>query len=403
MRALVCGAGIAGLALSQRLSTGGWDVTLVEKSPGPRSTGYMLDFFGPGYDAAEAMGVLPRLHELSYRVDEATYVDESGRRTAGLSFGRFRKTMRGRLLSILRPELELALWEAVDNQLDLRFGTSVAGVVNRAESVSVTLSDGQFVEADLLVGADGIHSTVREQVFGPEERFLRYLGFHTAAYVFEDPAISSLVANRVCLTDTVNRQMGLYGLRDGRVAVFTVHRSADATVPRDAQRALRRTYGSLAWVVPDALALCPPSREIYYDQVAQIEAPHWSTGRVTLVGDAAHAVSLLAGQGASLGSPAPMSSPSSSRAPIRSRLGWLATRNCGARSSRPSSRWPARECNGSSRRTTTDPAPPSDADAQRPARRELSCGHDVIGKSGAGLKDLRGDDQPVVLSQAPRG
>ena len=97
--------------------------------------------------------------------------------------------------------------------------------------------------------------------------------------------------------------MGLYGLRDGRVATFCVHRTKDPTLPADPQAAVRQIYCSLGWVVPRALDRCPPGSELYYDQVAQVEVPEWTRGRVTLVGDACQAVSLLAGQGASLAVP----------------------------------------------------------------------------------------------------
>ena len=59
MRAVVCGAGIAGLALAGCLGRRGWEVVVLERAPRLREQGYMMDFFGPGWDAAEEMGVLP--------------------------------------------------------------------------------------------------------------------------------------------------------------------------------------------------------------------------------------------------------------------------------------------------------------------------------------------------------
>ncbi|MEU8691931.1 FAD-dependent monooxygenase [Streptomyces sp. NPDC048665] len=301
MRVVICGAGIAGLALAGRLHNMlGWEVVVLEKAPQPRTEGYMIDFFGPGYDAAEAMGVLPWLEELSYPVSEAAFLDGEGRCRARLPYGRFARAVSGRLLSIMRPDLELALRERLSFAVRLRFGVGPARVDARPDGVHVTLTDGSRIDADLLVGADGLHSTVRALVFGEEHRYVRYLGYHTAAFTFRDPQVHAQLGDRFCLTDTVGRQMGLYALHDDEVAAFTVHRAAAPSRPGDVRDALRREYGSLGWLAPRALAQCPPPSRIYYDQVAQTDVPSWSHGRVVLVGDACQAVSLLAGQGASL-------------------------------------------------------------------------------------------------------
>lgn len=70
MRALICGAGIAGLTLARQLDAMSWEVELVECAAGPREEGYLIDFVGPGFDAAETMGLLPRLRQSAYTLTE---------------------------------------------------------------------------------------------------------------------------------------------------------------------------------------------------------------------------------------------------------------------------------------------------------------------------------------------
>lgn len=297
MRAVISGAGIAGLALANRLHHHGWDVHVVDRAPGPRAQGYMIDFFGPGYEAITAMGLEPRLRELASPVQEFSYVDDRGRTTVSVDYALFAKAVDGGMVSIMRPALERLLRETTAGAIDLRYGTTVERVADGA----VGLSDATTLDADLIVGADGVHSGVRSLTFGAGRDDLRYLGMQTGAFVFTDPTVFEQVRGRFVLTETLNRQLGFYGLDGGRVAVFTVFRTEDRALPDDPRAALRRTFAGMGDLADRALAQCPPSDQIYYDQVAQTVTPRWTDGRVALVGDAAHAVSLVAGQGASLG------------------------------------------------------------------------------------------------------
>lgn len=291
MRAAIVGAGVAGLVAARQLGLAGWRVDVYERSPGPNPSGYMMDFFGPGFDAAERIGVLSRLKEVSYRVDSVEYVDSAWRTTARLDYGQFYRVLGGRLLSLLRPDLEGVLLTALDDvpegRVQVHFG-------RRIGAAGQPIPDG----ADLVLGADGIHSAVRRALFGDETAFLRDLGLRAAAYVVAEPDLHRLFSGRFVLTDTVRRQAGLYSLRDGRVAVFLVYRDPDLPPGEPVPARLRRVFTGLADPVDRVLALCPD--DAYDDMVGQAVVPAWHDGATVLVGDACQAVSLLAGQGASL-------------------------------------------------------------------------------------------------------
>ncbi|MBG0832777.1 FAD-dependent monooxygenase [Planomonospora sp. ID67723] len=298
MKVLICGAGIAGLTLAWWLRRGGAEVTIVEKAAGPRSDGYMIDFFGSGYDVAERMGVLGELREIAADIVELVYTDPRGRRAGGLRYASARAVLGGRVLSLMRGGLESVLRSCLDSGVEIRYGTSVAAVRDVPGGVECELTDGTVSRAGLLVGADGIHSAVRGLVFGPEERYLRPLGYHTASYLLRDTGLAEEVGRRAVLVSVPDRQVGIYPTRDGALAAFLVHACPETALPADPRAEIAARYPGMGELAGRVLSHCP--QDPYYDCVAQIRMPRWSRGRVVLLGDAAHAVSLMAGQGASM-------------------------------------------------------------------------------------------------------
>jgi 2-polyprenyl-6-methoxyphenol hydroxylase-like FAD-dependent oxidoreductase len=302
---VVVGAGIAGLATGLQLARLGWHVTILERAPGLRGGAYVVGFSGVGYDAAERLDLLDQLRRLESPWADVRHVDGDGRVTATMDVDRQRMLVGDRMISILRGDLERVLHDAlldhaVADRVEVRFGESVNAIHPDRVGVTATLTDGSRIRADLLIGADGLHSAVRRMVFGPEQVFRHDLGALVASFALHDPPTE--LAGWTTFLALVGRGAGVYPQRDGGLAVFFTFASRATTIElaEAPVQALRRVYGDLGWVWPQVLDRAAAAESVFYDSISQIRLSTWSRGRVVLVGDAAWSVSLLAGYGSSV-------------------------------------------------------------------------------------------------------
>jgi 2-polyprenyl-6-methoxyphenol hydroxylase-like FAD-dependent oxidoreductase len=301
MRVLIVGAGIAGPTLAYWLHRFGHQPTLGERAPQRREGGYIVDFWGAGFDVADRMGIVPQLIEKGYRVREVREVSATGRRVARFDPRLVLDSVEGRYVSIARTDLSAVIYSTIDGVVETIFDDTVQALEDSGDRVRVEFTHRASREFDAVIGADGLHSRVRELAFGPEQRFERPVGITVAAFDIDQYRPRDELT---AVTHTVVGAQALrFALRDGAsMFCFTFRDDAVAPPAKVAaqQQHLRTKLHGIGWEVPEILERMPQARTFYFDTASQIRMPSWSRGRVGLVGDAAACPSLLAGQGSAL-------------------------------------------------------------------------------------------------------
>lgn len=299
---LISGAGIAGPTLAFWLKKAGFEPTVVEHSPAVRKGGYVIDFWGLGYEIAEQMNLAGEINRLGYQMREMRIVDSQGQRITSFGTRVLSELTGGGFVTLGRSDLSRLLFEKIKDTTEVIFGDEIVELHEEADGVRVKFEKADQRKFDLVVGADGLHSKVRRLVFGPQAKFEKHLGYLVVG--FEVRGYRPRDEEVYVVYSQPGRMLARFALHHDRTLFLFVFADTEHLSPVTglaAQKSiLRERFNDVTWECPRILRELDRTDELYFDRVSQIRMDRWSRGRVALVGDAAFCVSLMAGQGAAL-------------------------------------------------------------------------------------------------------
>lgn len=294
MRIVIIGGGMAGLTLAGHLQRRGIRPVVIEQSPEYGRVGFSIGLYPFSSGTLRETGVYQRFAQLSLTVQEYLMFDGHGRELQRMSMPAVLGRISGAMQELPRADLLDILASGLAGT-DLRMGTRLTGLQQQGEEVTVTLSTGEEIPADLVVGTDGIHSQTRALLLG--ETPLEDWGF--TAFTWWCPPSAPVGANILEYWGAA-QFFGLYPVAGHVNAVGCLPTPPGlAQMDQEAMRAhVREAFAGQPG--PVALALAALDGEhITPWRMADQRSPEWVVGRVALCGDAAAAFLPTAGVGAS--------------------------------------------------------------------------------------------------------
>jgi 2-polyprenyl-6-methoxyphenol hydroxylase-like FAD-dependent oxidoreductase len=251
------------------------------------------------------MALLPQLQAAHIDTRKFSFVDAQGTPIRVITPGALFGEESSRDIELPRGTLTSLLYGLTRNgAIRYRFSDSIAELKDDGAGVDVRFKSGERGRFDIVVGADGLHSNTRGLVFGPEEQFIRYLG--RCFNLFSMPNYAGFSHEGIIYAEP-GRMACIYavGDRDTVYAMLTfISDEAPSFSHRDIDEQRKWTAEAFAnssgWEIPRLVEGMQHDDDLFFDTVSQIHMPRWSSGRVVLVGDAAHAPSFISGQGTSI-------------------------------------------------------------------------------------------------------
>lgn len=290
--ALVAGAGIGGLTAAIALRRAGWQPLVLERAERFEPVGAGLSVMPNAVRCLRALGLADRIAAVPALHTSGSVHTWRGEPLASADTGQFEERFGAPMLIVHRAALHELLLDALQPG-DVRLGATITGFDQDADGVSVRLADGGSARGELLIGADGLRSTIRAEVIGDgAPRYAGYLAWRGIAARDEVPVAGEFWGSG-----------GLFGvvpLPGGLVYWFGTKRvpanGQDTPVQRKAEALA--TFADWHPSVPALIDATPADAILRNDICDRSPRTGWSDGRVTLLGDAAHPMTPHLGQGA---------------------------------------------------------------------------------------------------------
>jgi len=296
---LVIGAGIAGPAVCYWLKRFGFSPILIEKFPTIRKGGHALDVRGVAIDLVKRMGIYEKICSMRTQVEFGQYVDAQGNILHEEKGERF-CFREGEDVEIIRGDLVEILIEAIEG-VPCHFNQLIDSIKQSDNDVEVQFKDGRTEHYDLVIGADGLHSTTRRMVFDNDEYQLTNLGKYFS--VFSIPNYLNLNHTEV-QCEANQKLISLTSDKNPKKAeaafLFAQNDLNKIRNENEQKQFLCNTFQDFGWETSKILELMSGSDDFYFDSVTQVKMKSWTKGRVALLGDAGYSASPMSGQGNNL-------------------------------------------------------------------------------------------------------
>jgi len=294
MKIAVIGAGIGGLTAAIALARQGMAVEVYEQAPALEEVGAGVGLWPNAIAALELIGLSGPVARLATKVDRQGLMRPDGSWLLCLPAELMTQRWGAGFVTVHRAELQQLLATQLDPAV-IHLGARCTGLEDNGRAVIARFADGREVRADVVVGADGVHSAVRAALFGPAP--LRYCGY-TAVRSLTPPRSVPLPRDGWEIWGRGAR-FGL-GPTSGDRVVWWAAWNAPAGGKDDGNTAalLRKRFGTWRDPIPAILEATPEAALIRNDIYDRRPARTWGRGRVVLVGDAIHPMTPDLAQGA---------------------------------------------------------------------------------------------------------